>query len=364
MISCVVLYMIATTYAGLNGQPIAIPYGNSPSAMVSQTIGLTDITVAYSRPRVIDGDEDKTGKIWGGHVFYGFQKINFGYEQEIPWNAGQNKNTTISFEHDVKINGNELKAGTYGLYMAVYEDGKVTLIFSNNANSWESFWYHPDNDVLRVETQMEDSPFVNSLTYSFDEITDNSCELALTWENKRIPFTIEVNVHEIALASFEEDMKSTAGFGAEGPAAAAEYLLREEIYLDQALMYAQWAINNGRTIGNLILKATILIKTGEEEESSELLSEIAEEANAWQLYFLSRDLISYEKQEKARDLLKSTMKKNGEEAVVHLALGEAYKANDQLDLAMKSARKALDLEPDPFIKSNAENLVKELESML
>lgn len=364
LISCALVCLMIFTHGLLSAQAIAIPYGNSPSAKVSQTIGLTDIEISYSRPRVIDGDQDNTGKIWGQHVSYGFQKIGFGYEQEIPWTAGQNRNTMISFEHDVKINGQDLKAGTYGLYMAIYEDGKVTVIFSSNSNSWESFWYHPDNDVLRVDTRMEDAPFTNSLTYSFDKIEADNCELALLWEKKRIPIHIELDVHAIALASFEEDLKGTAGFGSEGPAAAAQYLLDESVYLEQALIYAQWAINNGRTTANLILKASLLLKTGEEQESAKLLEEIASEANAWQLYFLSQNMIQYQQAPKAIEILKSTMKRNGKDPVTHLTLGELYMANGQLDLARKSAQKALALEPDGFVKTNIETLLYELESRM
>ncbi len=346
------------------GQIIAVPYGDSPAATVSQTIGLTEITVSYSRPRVINGDQDNTGKIWGDQVAYGFNRIGFGYQQEIPWTAGRNKNTTISFGHDVKINGNELKAGTYGFYMAIYEDGKVTLIFSSNANSWESFWYHPDNDVLRVETQMEDAPFTNSLTYSFDNIQDKSCELAMTWEHKRIAFNIQVDVHAIALASFEESMKGTVGFGAEGPATAAGYLLSEDIYPEKALRYAEWAVNNGPTVPNLILKASILIKAGEEEESAELLDRIVKDASPWQMYMLTNNLINYQQSEKARNVARSYAKRNTDEPVAHLTLGEAYKANGELEMALKSAKKVLGLDPDGFVKSRADALISDIESKI
>ena len=362
LIGCLVTILLAMVVIPVLAQAISVPYGSSPTAEITQTIGLTDITVSYSRPRVIDGDLDHTGKIWGNQVHYGFRKIGFGYEQEIPWTAGSNKNTTITFEHDVKINGNKLSAGTYGFYMAIYENGNVTLIFSSNANSWESFWYHPDNDVLRVESQMEESPFTNSLTYSFERIEDNACELVFSWELKRIAINIEVDVHAIALASFEEDLKSMAGFGSEGPAAAARYLMEENIYLEQALIYAQWAINNGYTVGNLILKASILIKTGEEKELTKLLEEISNKANAWEMYFLSRDLITFEKPQKALDLLKITNKRHADESIAHLSLGEAYLANDQPKLAMQSAKKALELNPDQFVKSSVELLINNIES--
>jgi hypothetical protein len=68
-----------------------------------------------------------------------------------PWRAGANEATTISFEHDVKVEGKDLKAGTYALFMAMGDS--VTLIFSNQKDAWGSFYYRPEEDVLRVKVK-------------------------------------------------------------------------------------------------------------------------------------------------------------------------------------------------------------------
>ena len=70
----------------------------------------------------------------------------------MPWRAGANETTTITFEHDVKVEGQEIKAGTYGLYMAVWPE-KATIIFSKQADAWGSFFYEEKNDVLRVDVK-------------------------------------------------------------------------------------------------------------------------------------------------------------------------------------------------------------------
>jgi hypothetical protein len=101
-------------------QVLSVPL-RSQRAEVSQTIGLTDITIAYHRPLV-------GGRvIWDSLVPYG--KV---------WRTGANINTTISFSDPVRIDGQPLDRGTYGLHMIPAAD-EWTVIFSKNATSWGSF---------------------------------------------------------------------------------------------------------------------------------------------------------------------------------------------------------------------------------
>ena len=125
----------------VHSQGVTTPKRGSLPAEIMQTVGLTDITVNYSRPKLTAGNgTDRSGQIWGQLVSYGFFKSNFGNQGDNPWRAGANENTTITFSDNVKIEGKDLAAGTYGLHMAVFEDGKVTVIFSNNSTSWGSFF--------------------------------------------------------------------------------------------------------------------------------------------------------------------------------------------------------------------------------
>ena len=111
------------------------PNGGNPRAKITEEVGITDITIAYCRPDV----NGREGKIWGSLVTYGFSTNSLITNKNTnPWRAGANDNTTISFEHDVKVEGKNIKAGTYGLSMAVWPDS-VMLIFSNQSNAWGSF---------------------------------------------------------------------------------------------------------------------------------------------------------------------------------------------------------------------------------
>jgi hypothetical protein len=113
------------------------PSGGNPRATISEEVGITSITLTYCRPDV----NKREGRIWGpGNVVtYGFSTSSFITNKETaPWRAGANDNTTITFEHDVKLEGKTVKAGTYGLFMAVWPDS-ATLILSNKSDAWGSF---------------------------------------------------------------------------------------------------------------------------------------------------------------------------------------------------------------------------------
>src|SRR5947209_8009435 len=100
----------------------------SPNAWVSQMVGVTKVTITYSRPGV------KGRKIWGGLVPYG----------EV-WRSGANENTTISFSTPVKVEGHELPAGTYGLFM-IPGQSQWIVIFSKFTGGWGAYSYGQSED--------------------------------------------------------------------------------------------------------------------------------------------------------------------------------------------------------------------------
>src|SRR3954466_14974134 len=113
-----------------------LPSGANKKASVSERIGLTDVTIHYDRP----GVKGREGKIWGQLIPAGFIDQGFGSSKAAPWRAGANENTTIEFSNDVKVEGQPLKAGRYGFFIA-YDSASPTLIFSKNSTSWGSFYY-------------------------------------------------------------------------------------------------------------------------------------------------------------------------------------------------------------------------------
>ena len=172
------------------------PSGGNPRARITEEVGITDISIKYSRPDV----GGREGKIWGELVRYGFSSDNFTTgKNNSPWRAGANENTTISFEHDVKLEGKNVKAGTYGLHFAVWPDS-ILLILSNQANAWGSYYYEEKDDALRVTVKpVQQEKTTEWLKYEFISHKEKSCTIAMFWEKWMIPFTVEVDVENIVL---------------------------------------------------------------------------------------------------------------------------------------------------------------------
>src|SRR5580704_19180236 len=170
-------------------QVLSIPL-KSQRAAVSQTIGLTDITIIYHRPLV-------GGRvIWDSLVPYG--KV---------WRTGANMNTTITFSDPVRIDGNPLDRGTYGLHMIPAAD-EWTVIFSKNSTSWGSFTYDQTEDALRITVKPTTADMRNALTYDFDQLQPDSAVVELEWEKVAVPFQVSVDVHGVVEASLKKQLRN------------------------------------------------------------------------------------------------------------------------------------------------------------
>lgn len=165
--------LLSTTIPAL-AQQVQLPR-TSQKASVSQTIGITEVTLTYSRPGV------KGREIWGGLVPYG--KV---------WRTGANENTSIAFSDAVKVDGHELAAGTYGLHTIPGEQ-EWTVIFNNVSNAWGSYTYDAAKDALRIQVVPHEAPFREWMGFDFDKLTSTSAEVVLRWEKLAVPFTVEAD---------------------------------------------------------------------------------------------------------------------------------------------------------------------------
>ena len=108
------------------------PNGDNKKAWVGERIGITDVSIGYSRP----GVRGREGNIYGKLVLHGLNDPGFGTSKTAPWRAGANENTVISFTNEVKINGSPLPAGKYGFFV-ITDPNECTVIFSKNSTSWK-----------------------------------------------------------------------------------------------------------------------------------------------------------------------------------------------------------------------------------
>ncbi len=245
----------------------------SPAATVSQIVGITKLSVDYSRPSV-NGRE-----IWGKLVPYGLANLGWAGADSAPWRAGANENTVITFEHDAKIEGQPIAAGSYGLHLILEESGETTVILSNDYEAWGSYFYDSSKDALRVKVTAAESEHVEQLTYSFSEVAKTSALLSLEWEKLSIPIRISVDTDAIVLASLKQQMRNAHGFRYQNIMDAANYLLANDLELELALEWADIAISRpwvGRKLPETLeLKAKILDKLGREDEAATVREEIS-----------------------------------------------------------------------------------------
>jgi len=348
-----VVFFITAIVAGSTAQGLTTPpSGDNQKSKVTQFIGPVEVSISYSSPDVHGPDgEDRTGKIWGGVAHYGFIDQNFGTSKAAPWRAGANENTVFSVSHDVKIEGKELKAGTYGLFLAVSKEGPYTWIFSKNSTSWGSYFYDPKEDALRVEVSPLDAPYKEWLTYGFEDRLPTSAIAYLRWEKKRIPFKIEVpGINEIYVSKMREELRNMTGFKQENWITAAQFCVRNKINLEEALTWVDMSVSNPFIgVENFITRQTrsmIFQALGREAEANAEMEKAIKDPNAsvQDIHQYGRSLLAAGKKEKAMEIFKYNAQKNPSDKFTpnvglargYTAMGDKKNAIKHWELAIKN----------------------------
>jgi len=352
-----IFFIAITSFAQLDLPASA----NNTRATVSEEVGITSITIKYSRPDV----NKREGKIWGdGNVVsYGFSTTNYITNKNTsPWRAGANENTIITFEHDVKVEGQPLKAGTYGLFMAMGADN-VTIIFSNQSDAWGSFYYDEKYDALRVNVKpVALDKSVEWLKYEFIEQREKYCVIAMQWEKLSVPFRVDVDVDNIVLARIREELTSRRGFVPALIMQATQYCFNKNINLEEALQWSKRAVegNGGQktyiTLRNL---ATAYEKLNRIPEADSTMNEALLIATANQYTAYGRILISQKRADKALQVFLASQKRYGDVFGVNSGLVNGYSAKGDYKNAIKYAEKAMLQAPtDAAKKTLTEQIAK------
>ena len=338
----------------VRSQGITVPRTPSPAASVSQTIGISTVTVNYSRPSV------KGREIWGALVPYGWNVQAFGAHNEAPWRAGANENTVIKFSHAAMVEGQPVPAGSYGLFFVINKDNSGEVILSKDSRSWGSFWYDAKQDFLKAKIQLRSIPNTELLTYDFLNTTKTSAELVLNWEKKQFPVKIEFAVDEIVLANATEELKGTVGFNWQGYSSAANYALQNKVGLDKALIWIDQALAQNRSYTTLNIKSGILREMNKTEESEKLMAEAISMATEIELNLYGYQLLNQGQNDKAIEILTLNTKKNPKSANVWDSLGEAYALKGDKKNAIVNFKKSLSMNPPDNVKANSEKYLKQL----
>ena len=236
----VILFCSTAIYA----QNLKMPAPSSTQS-VTQEFGLGSIKLTYARPSV------KGRKIFGGLVPY----------NEV-WRTGANSATLLHFSDDVKIEGNTLSAGEYGLF-TIPGQTEWTIILNKDSKQWGAYEYKKENDVLRIKVKPEKLPSKKeTFTIAFDDVMPTSLKLTLAWENVSVPVKITTEVDEKVMANIEEAMK-----GEKKPYfQAAYYYFENGKDLKKALEWATLAdAASPKAPWVKLLKAKIQLKTGDKK---------------------------------------------------------------------------------------------------
>lgn len=356
----ILFFSVQRTFAQLD----LPPSGGNPKATITEEVGITSITLKYSRPDV----NKREGKIWGDGnlVTYGFSTTSFiTNKNTAPWRAGANENTTISFEHDVKVQGKDLKAGTYGLFMALWPDS-VTLIFSRQSEAWGSFYYEDKNDALRVTVKPQQlDKSVEYLKYEFIEHKEKYCVIAMQWERLSVPFRVDVDVDNIVIARLREEMSSRKGFTPALELSAAQYFLNKNINLEEALQWSIRAINGiggQKTYITLRNLATAYEKLNRIPEADSTMNEALTIATANQYTAYGRILITQKRNDKAMEVFLASQKKFGDMFGVNNGLMSGYSAKGDFKNAIKYGEKAMAQAPSEASKKIVEDQLVKLKA--
>jgi tetratricopeptide (TPR) repeat protein len=313
----------------------------SQRSIITQRIGLTDITINYCRPMV------------NGRALWG---------QEVPyaqvWRAGANENTVISFADDVSVEGHALPAGTYGLHMIPDAD-HWTIIFSKNSTSWGSFSYDEKEDALRVTTKAQPAEFEEALAYTFEDVKPDSTAVTLRWAKLAVPFHVSVDVNDIVLRSIQNQLRSVGGFTWAGFDEAALWLLDTNTNLDQAMKWEERSIQAEERFDNLMTKSEILEAQGKKQEAEAAKAKALDMASGVQIHVYGRGLQRQKKQEEGFAVFHINIQKRPNEWYTHGELGRIASAKGDFPTAIKELNLALAGAPDAT-KSQIQGLLARL----
>jgi hypothetical protein len=242
----------------------------SQKASVMQTVGVTDLTITYSRPGV------KGRSIWGdppagatGTATLDDARVRPKEQVIVPyghvWRTGANEATTFTTTDDVLVNGQPLKAGTYSLHTIPGRD-EWTIIFNGDPGQWGSFTYDEKKDVLRVKAKPQAvAENQEWLLYTFDPVTENTAQVNIRWEKLRVPFTVEVrDVKALTVEKLRAAVAAAKPDDWRTPLQAANYVFVNNVTAsnEEAMQWLDKSLKTKETVGNLYTKARVLAATG------------------------------------------------------------------------------------------------------
>jgi hypothetical protein len=346
------------------------PDGDNQRSTVTQGIGLVRVTVDYSSPNVHAPDgTDRKGKIWGGLVAYGMSDLGYNNCTSCPWRGGANENTVFTVSHDVKIEGQPLPAGSYGLHF-IADPAEWTVIFSKNSSSWGSYSYDPKEDALRVKVKPVAAPYREWLTYDFVDRQPDKATVALQWEELSVPIQIAVeDMPGLYLAQIGRELRDSQRFTWVNWTEAAQYALANKRDLDVALAWARHAVEdpfagdaNFTSVSTLAMAQMANGQADEARKSMDRATALAQ--SPIQVHGFGRTLQIAGMKDQAMHVFEANARKYPNQWPTLLGLARGHDMMGDTKKALAHAKKAVAQAPDEPNRKNVERYVASLEAKL
>jgi tetratricopeptide (TPR) repeat protein len=301
----------------------------SQRATVSQTVGLTTVSVTYDRPAV------KGREVWGKLVPY-----------DSVWRAGANENTVIAFTSPVRVGGKELPAGRYGVHM-IPTANDWTVILSRQADAWGSFSYDQKEDAVRLTAVPTEAPHQEHLAYTLDDPESGSVTATMRWEKLAVPFTVEMDYKQVVVDSLRQQLRGLGRFFWQPWMQAAAWCAGNDVNLAEASEWAQNSIAINENFNNLRLKATLLEKLGDPTNAATLRQRAFALATEPDMNAYGYQLLGEGKVDSAIVVFQKNVKDYPKSWNVYDSLAEAFALKGDKRKARELYGKALAMTKDP-----------------
>jgi hypothetical protein len=225
----------------------------SPAAKLTQTVGTTELSVAYSRPGVRDR------VIWGGLVPFG-----------EPWRTGANEATQFTCSDDVTVEGHKLAAGTYAL-VTIPTPESWTVVFSKQKDMWGSNGYDSKQDAVRVSVKPAAASHVERMQFSFDDPTNDAVMLTLRWEKLSVPVRLGVDTNGKTLTAARAAIAAAKPDDWRTPHRAANWAHDAGVVPEEAAKWANAAAKVKENFQTTGLLAKLAAKAGDTKKATELM---------------------------------------------------------------------------------------------
>lgn len=237
------LFTVFALLAVIVGKSQELPIA-SPKSIITQRIGLTDTKISYYRPSV------RNRKIFGSLIPHGSH-----------WRLGANEKTLFESSTMFIVNDQKIDGGNYSLSMICDEDN-WTLIINQDIEGWGVENYNPEIDLARITVPITHDIYAETMTISWDSLTDNSANLNICWEKTCASFKFHFPTDQLALRNIKEELaridapwtswKNAARYALskdlkQGPEWAAKALQMKSDDWFVNYLNAQYAAKNGQT---------------------------------------------------------------------------------------------------------------------